>query len=215
MRVCVYLIYYSFYVEYICNICAIVKYTHILESPLDSKEIKSVNSKGNKPWIFIGRTDAEAEAPKFWPPDVKSQLTGNDLDAGKDWGHEEKGTTEDEMIKHHQLNGHQFEQTLGVSKEQGSMACCNPWVCKKWTQLSDWTMNKTHTHTWHMYSVYAAAAKSRQSCPTLCDPIDRSPPDSAIPGILQARTLKWVAIAFSNAWKRKGKVKSTERPHGL
>ena len=69
-----------------------------LENPLESKEIKSVNSKGNQPWVFIGRTDAEAEAPICWPPDVMSQLIGKDPDAGKDWGQEEKGMTEDEMI---------------------------------------------------------------------------------------------------------------------
>ena len=69
-----------------------------LESPLDSKEIKPVDSKGNKPWLFTGRTDAEAEAPILWPPDVKSQLIGKDPDAGKDWGQEEKGVAEDEMV---------------------------------------------------------------------------------------------------------------------
>ena len=80
-----------------------------LESLLDCKEIKSVNPKGNQPWIFIGRTDAEAEALIPWPPDVKSWLTGKDPDAGKDWGQEEKGTTEDEMAGwHHWLDGHEF-----------------------------------------------------------------------------------------------------------
>ena len=83
-----------------------------LKSPLDCKEIKPVNPKGNQPWIFIRRTDAEAEAPILWPPDVKSQLTGKDPDAGKDWKQEEKGTTEDEMAgRHHWLDGRQFEQT--------------------------------------------------------------------------------------------------------
>ena len=83
-----------------------------LESPLDGKEIKQVNPKGNLPWIFIGRTDPEA--PILWPSDVKSQLTGKDPDAGKDWGQEEKGATEDEMFGwHHQLNGHELGQTLG------------------------------------------------------------------------------------------------------
>ena len=87
-----------------------------LESPLDCKEIKPVNPKGNQPWIFIGRTDAEAETPILQPPDVKSQLIREDPDAGKDWRQEEKGTTEDEMVGwHHLLNGHEFEQTLGDS----------------------------------------------------------------------------------------------------
>ena len=80
-----------------------------LESPLDYKEIQPVNPKGNQPWIFIGRTDVEAETPILWPPDVKSWLTGKDPDAGKYWGQEEKGTTEDEMVGwHHQLNEHEF-----------------------------------------------------------------------------------------------------------
>ena len=81
-----------------------------LESTLDSKEIKPVNSKGNQSWIFIGRTDGEAEAPILWPPDAKSRLIGKDPDAEKDWGQEEKGTTEDGMVGwHHQLDRHEFE----------------------------------------------------------------------------------------------------------
>ena len=81
-----------------------------LESPLDSKEIKPVNPKGNQPWIFIGRTDAEAEVPILWPPDAKSWLTRKDSNAGKDWGQEEKGATGDEIVVwHHWLNGHEFE----------------------------------------------------------------------------------------------------------
>ena len=87
-----------------------------LESSLDSKELKSVNPEGNQPWIFFGRTDAETEVSIFWPPDVKSWLTGKDPDAGKNWGQEEKGTTEDEMVGwYHRLNGREFEQTLGDS----------------------------------------------------------------------------------------------------
>ena len=101
-------------------------------SPLDSKEIKPVNSKGNQPWIFIGRTDAEAEAPKLWPPDAKSWLIGKDPNAGKDWGQEEKGMTEDEIVRwHHRRNGHEFEQTLGDNEGQGSLACCSPWAHKE------------------------------------------------------------------------------------
>ena len=81
-----------------------------LESPLDHKEIQSVNPKGNQSWIFIGKTDAEAETPIFWPPDVKNWLFGKDPDAGKDWRWEEKGTPEDEMVGwHHWLNRHEFE----------------------------------------------------------------------------------------------------------
>ena len=102
-----------------------------LESPLDCKEIKPVNPKGNQRWIFIGRTDAEAEAPVLWPPDSKSWLIGKDPDAGKDWGQEEKGATEDDLVGwHHQLNGHEFKQALGDNEGQGILACCSPWSYK-------------------------------------------------------------------------------------
>ena len=97
------------------------------ESPLDSKEIKPVHPKRNQYWIFIGRSDAEAEAPILWPPDVQNWLTERDPDAGKDWGQEEKGMTEDEMVGwHHQLDGHEFEQALGVDDGQGNLVCCSP-----------------------------------------------------------------------------------------
>ena len=113
-----------------------------LESPLDCKESKLVNPKGNQPWIFIGRTDAEAEAPILWPPNAKSWLTGKDPDAGKDWRQEEKGLTEGEMVGwHHLLNGHEFEQALGVGDGQGSLACCSPWclrVGQDWATELNW-----------------------------------------------------------------------------
>ena len=93
---------------------------------LDCKEIKPINPKRNQSWIFIGRTDAEA--PILWPPDTKNWLIGKDPDAGKDCRREEKRATEDEMVGwHHRLNGHEFEQALGVGDRQGSLACCNPW----------------------------------------------------------------------------------------
>ena len=103
-----------------------------LESPLDSKNIQPVHPKGNQSWIFIGRTDAEAETPILWPPDVKNWLIGKDSDAGKDWGQEEKGTTEDEVVGwHHRLDGHGFEQAQGVGDGQGSLGCCSPWGRKE------------------------------------------------------------------------------------
>ena len=103
-----------------------------LECPLDCMEIKSVNPKGNQPWLFTGRTDAEAEAPILWPPDEKSWLTGKDSDAGKEWRQKETGVAEDEMVReHHRLDGHEFEQTLGDSGGQRSLACCSPWGCKE------------------------------------------------------------------------------------
>ena len=99
-----------------------------LESPLDCKEVKPVNPKGNQPQIIIGRTDAKAETPILWPRDMKSSLTEKDPDAGENWRQEEKGTTEDKMVGwHHWLDGHEFEQTLEDGKGQGSLVCCSPW----------------------------------------------------------------------------------------
>jgi len=103
-----------------------------LESPLDCKEIQPVHSKGDQSWTFIGRTDAEAETPILWSPDAKNWLIGKDPDAGKDWGQEEKGMTEDEMVGwHHQLDGCEFEQAPGVGDGQGSLSCCSPWGRKE------------------------------------------------------------------------------------
>ena len=113
-----------------------------LGSPLDCKEIQPVYPKGNQSWIFIGRTDAEAEAPILWPPDSKSWLIWKDLDAGKDWGQEEKGTTEDEMVGwHHWLDGHEFEQAPGIGDGQGGLVCYSPWGCKEsgTTKWLNWT----------------------------------------------------------------------------
>ena len=108
-----------------------------LESPLDYKDIKSVNPKGNQSWIFIGRTDAEA--PILWPPYAKNWLIEKDCDAGKDWKQEEKGTTEDEMVGwHHRLDGDEFEQGPGVGEGQRSLACCSPWGRKE-SDTTDWT----------------------------------------------------------------------------
>ena len=109
-----------------------------LESPLDCKEIQWVNPKGTQSWIFIGRTDAEAETPILWPPDAKNQITGKDPDAGTDWRWEEKGTTEDEMVRwHHRHNGHEFVKALGVGDGQGGQACCSPWGHKD-SDMTEW-----------------------------------------------------------------------------
>ena len=113
-----------------------------LKSPLDCKEIKAVNPKRNQSWIFIGRTDAEAEAPILWPSDIKNWLTGKDPDAGKDWRQEEKGTTEFEMAGwHHWLYGPEFEQAPGVGDGQASLASCSPPGCKELdtTEWLNWT----------------------------------------------------------------------------
>ena len=104
----------------------------ILESPLDCKEMKPVHPKGNQSLILIGRTDAEAETPIIWLPDVKNWLIGKEPEAVKDWGQETKWATEDEMVEwHHQLNGHKSEQTPGDSEGQGSLTCCSPWGYKE------------------------------------------------------------------------------------
>ena len=109
-----------------------------LESPLNYKEIKPVNPKGNQTWIFTGRTDAETEAPILWPPDVKNWLIGKDPDAGKDWRQGERGTMEDEMVGwHHQLDGHEFEQARGVCDGEGSLVCCSPWSHKE-SDTTEW-----------------------------------------------------------------------------
>ena len=115
-----------------------------LESPSDCKEIQP---KGNQLWLFIGRTDAEAEAqaPLLWPPDVKTWLVGKDPDAGKDWRQKETRAAEDEMVRqHHWLNGHELEQTPGDSGGQKSLACCSPWGCKEWDTTYELKNNKPH-----------------------------------------------------------------------
>ena len=113
------------------NLCfQIVVQEKTLESTLDSKEIKSVNPKGNQPWVFIGKTDAEALI--LWPHDAKSWPTGKDPDAGKDWVQEGKGATKDETVGWHcRLSGHEFEQAPRDSEGQGSLACCSSWGCKE------------------------------------------------------------------------------------
>ena len=115
-----------------------------LESPVDNKEIKPVNPKGNQSWIFIGRTDTEAEATTLQLPDAKNWLIWKDPDARKDWRREEKGTTEDEMVGwHHWLDGHGFERVPGDGEGQGSLACCSPWSRKEldMTEQLDWLID--------------------------------------------------------------------------
>ena len=115
------------------------------ESPLDSKEIKPVNPKGNQPWILIGRTDAKTEAPVLCPPDAKSWLIGKDPDAGKEWRREEKGMTEDEMVGwHHRLNRHEFEQTQGDGEGQGSLGFFSPWGPE--SDMTEWLNNNNNMY---------------------------------------------------------------------
>ena len=121
------------------NWCFLSVVLKTLENSLDCKEIKPVHPKGNQSWIFTGKTDAEAETPILWSPDAKNWLIGKDPDAGKDWGQDEKGTTEDEMVGwHHWLNGHEFEQAPGVGDGQGSLVCCSPWGRKESDTTKGW-----------------------------------------------------------------------------
>ena len=131
-----------------------------LESPLDSQEIQPVHPKGDQTWVFFGRIDAKAETPILWPLHAKSWRIGKDSDAGRDWGQEEKGTTEDKMAGwHHQLYGRESEWTLGVGDGQGGLACCDSWVCKesdtterlKWTELN-WTEADVINKRWQKYT---------------------------------------------------------------
>ena len=128
-----------------------------LESPLDCKEIQPVHAKGDQSWVFIGRTYVEAETPILWPPDVKTWLIGKDPDAGKDWGQEEKGMTEDKMVGwHHRLNGHGFEWTLDVGEGQGGLASCGSWGHKEsdMTEQLNWTESDLMNHKMTLLSTF-------------------------------------------------------------
>ena len=148
-----------------------------LESPLDCKEIQPVHPKGDQSWVFIGRTDVEAESPILWPPDVKNWLAGKDPDAGKDWRPEENETTEDEMVGwHHRLNGHGFGWTPGVGDGQGGLVCCGSWGCKE----SDTTEPLNWTEQWHQCGSVASYISEivikycdvRQGMSSLWDPLN-------------------------------------------
>jgi len=152
-----------------------------LESPLDCKEIQPVHRKGNQSWVFIGRTDAEAETPILWPPDVKNWLTGKDPDAGKDWRQEEKGTTEDEMVGwHHWLDGYEFEWTPGVGFGQGGLACCSPGGLKEsgMTERRNWLTD--------------------DNTPPACSP--GQPPSAPSPAYLYQSTLPIRVLSLHFSW---------------
>ena len=134
----------------------------ILESPLDCKEIQPVNPKGNQSWIFIGRIDAEA--PILWPPDAKKWFNWKDPDAGKDWGQKEKGNTGDEMVGwHHELDGHEFEQALGVGDGQGGLVCCSPWGHKEsdTAEQPNWTESVIITPFFKIKSAQTTLSKTQ------------------------------------------------------
>ena len=122
-----------------------------------------VSPTGNRPWIFIGGTDAEADTPILWPHEEKNQLIGKDPDAGKDWGQEEKGATEDEMVGwHHWLNGHELEQALEDGEEQGSLACCSPWDHKELDTTE--RPNKNKSLTWRVLTILVWKDASVRAC---------------------------------------------------
>ena len=142
----------SWALKYWCFWTVVLEKT--LERPLDCKEVQPVHPKGDQSWVFIGRTDAKTETPILWPPDAKSWLTGKDPDAGRDWGWEEKETTEDEMVGwHHRLDGREFEWTPGVGDGQGGLACCSSRDRKEpdTTERLNWT--EPQTHHYHIKSL--------------------------------------------------------------
>ena len=137
----------------------------ILESPLDCKEIQPVHPKGNQSWIFNGSGDAEAEAPLLWLPDAKTRVIGKKPDARKDWGQEEKWVTEVETVGwNHRLTGYESEQTPGDSEGQESLACCNPWVAKSRTQLSNWTTTTISKTVWLYTSIFCISLGENNLC---------------------------------------------------
>ena len=133
-----------------------------LESPLDCKEIQPVSPKGYQPWIFIGRTDAEA--PILWPPDVKNWLIRKDRDPGKDWRQEDKGTAEDEMVGwYHWLNGHEFEHLQEMMKDKETWDAAVHGVVKNRTWLSDWTTKgRVRSYEWTLSQFDWCPSKKRK-----------------------------------------------------
>ena len=188
-----------------------------LERPLECKEIQPVNPKGNQSWIFIGRTDTNAEVSIVWPPEAKCQLIRKDPDAGKDWMQEEKGMTEDEMVGwHHQLNGHEFEWAPGSGEGQGSWVHCRPCGSKE-SDTTEWLKNNKTLGSLqvgpclfcdyycmhllfcleHKYLFTVCVRSTIQSCPALWNPMNCILPGSSVYGIFQARIPELVANSYS------------------
>ena len=161
-------------------------------------ETQQIHPKGNQSWIFNGRTDAEAEIPVFWPPDVKNGLILKDPDAGKDWKLEEKGTTEDEMVGwHHRLYGHEFEQALRVDDGQGSLACCSPWDHKE----SDMTVRLNLLRTYRLprwLNREGNGTPLQYSC--LENPMNGGAWWAAVHGVAQSRTWLKRLSSSSSRW---------------
>ena len=167
-----------------------------LESALDCKEIQPFHSSWDQSWVFNGGTDVEAETPILWPSDVESWLIWKYSDAAKDWGQEEKGTTEDEMVEwRHWHNGCGFVWTPGVGDGQGGLSCCGSWSRRglDTTERLNWTNLNRREKLMINCCCQCSVAKS---CSTVCDPMDCSPPGSYILGISQARILKGDDISF-------------------
>ena len=164
-----------------------------LESPLDCKEIQPVHSKGDQSWVFIGRTDVEVETLILWPPDAESWLIRKDPDAGKDWGQDEKGMTEDEMVGwHHRHNGHGFGWTLRVGDGQGGLARCGSWGRKEsdTTKQLNWTKLKASFAGYFISSPYM---KAFPKIPIIFYPGLRSPP--------RVHQVMWLLPSISLMWR--------------
>ena len=162
-----------------------------LDRPLDCKEIQPVHSEGDQPWDFFGRNDAKAETPILWPPPVKSWLIGKHPDAGRDWGQEEKGTTEDEMAGwHHRLNGREFEWTPGFGDGQGGLVCCDSWG-RKDLDMTEWLNWLTKEYLMLTFIWMVNGNPLQYSC--LENPRDGGAWWAAVYGVAQSRTrLKWL-----------------------
>ena len=139
-----------------------------LESPFDCKEIKRVNPKENQPWIFIGRTDAEAEAPKLWPPDAKSRLIGKDPDARKEWKQKEKGATKDEMVEWHRWIDMSLSNLWEILKDRDAWSASVHGVTKSQTQLSNWTTTIKREHNLKKESIRGTCVGYRLSEKAVC-----------------------------------------------
>ena len=201
---------------------------------MDCKEIQPVHPQRDQSWVFMGRTDAEPQAPILWPPHAKRQLTGRDVNTGKDWRQEEEGMREDEVVGwHHQCNGHEFEQALGDGEGQGSLACFCSWGNKEsdvteteqqqqqqillWLKKNEYYKNElcivwgnivpisndVYTILWWINMSYEYQFSSvAQSCPTLCDPMNRStsglPVHHQLPEFTQT-----IPISYSTTYQTK------------
>ena len=195
-------------------------WTVVLERTLDScfdGKIKPVNPKGNQPWLFIGRNDLKLKLKYFGhlmgrADSLEKTLMLGNIEGKRRWG-QQRMRWLDSITNSVDMNLSKLQE---IVKNREAWHTTVHGVAKSWTWLGDWTttyenLQYSTGNSTQCFAVAAAAAKSLQSCQTLCDPIDGSPPGSPVPGILQARTLEWVAISYSNAWKWKVKVKSLSR----